>query len=154
MAGQHTFRAVIQGAGGGGAFVEVPFDVEAAFGKKRVQIVASIDGEPYRGSLVRMGGDCHMLLVLKEIRAKIGKQAGDEVEVTVEEDHAPRIVEIPSDFAAALRNEPEVHTFFQGLAYTHQREYVKAIEEAKRAATRHSRIERTMTMLRERRKPP
>jgi bifunctional DNA-binding transcriptional regulator/antitoxin component of YhaV-PrlF toxin-antitoxin module len=153
MAGKHTFRAVIQQAGGGGAFVEVPFDVEAAFGKKRVQIVADIDGEPYRGSLVRMGGDCHMLIVLKEIRAKIGKQAGDEVEVTVEEDKAPRVVEIPPDFAAALRAEPEVRTFFQSLAYTHQREYVKAIEDAKRAETRQSRIAKTMVKLREKKKP-
>jgi bifunctional DNA-binding transcriptional regulator/antitoxin component of YhaV-PrlF toxin-antitoxin module len=153
MAGKHTFRAVIREAGGGGAFVEVPFDVEAAFGKKRVQIVASIDGEPYRGSLVRMGGDCHMLIVLKEIRAKIGKQAGDEVEVTVAEDDAPRVVEVPPDLGAALSAEPEVHAFFRGLAYTHQREYVKAIDEAKREETRRARVAKTMVMLRERRKP-
>ena len=153
MTGKHTFRAVIHGAGGGGAFVEVPFDVEAAFGKKRVRIVASIDGEPYRGSLVRMGGDCHMLLVLKEIRAKIGKQVGDEVDVIVEEDRDPRVVEIPPDFAVALEAEPEARAFFQTLAYTHQREYVKAIEDAKRAETRRSRIEKTMTMLREGKRP-
>ena len=153
MPGKHTFRAVIREAGGGGAFVTVPFDVEEAFGKKRVPILATIDGEPYRGSLVRMGGSEHMLIVLKEIRAKIGKQAGDEVEVTLEQDNAPRVVEIPPDFAAALRAEPEVRTFFQSLAYTHQREYVKPIEEAKRAETRRSRIAKTMVMLREGKKP-
>ena len=152
MSGKHSFRAVIQEAGGGGAFVEVPFDVEKAFGKKRVPILATIDGEPYRGSLVRMGADCHMLIVLKEIRAKIGKQPGDEVEVTVEEDGSPRVVEIPDDLKAALRAVPEARTLFQSLAYTHQREYVKAIEEANRPETRRARIERTMAMLKEGRK--
>ena len=149
MSRKHTFRAVIQEAGGGGAFVEVPFDVEAAFGRKRVPILATIDGEPYRGSLVRMGAECHMLIVLKEIRAKIGKQGGDEVEVTVEEDRAPRVVEIPDDLKAVLRAEPEVRTFFQALSYTHQREYVKPIEEAKRPETRRARIDRAMAKLRE-----
>jgi bifunctional DNA-binding transcriptional regulator/antitoxin component of YhaV-PrlF toxin-antitoxin module len=153
MAGKQTFRAVISMAGGGGAFVKVPFDVEKTFGKKRVKILATIDGEPYRGSLVRMGGPDHMLIVLKEIRERIGKQEGDEVEVTVEEDTTPRVVHIPPDFAAALRAEPEVRTFFQALAYTHQREYVRPIAEAKREETRRARIDRTMVLLREKRKP-
>jgi hypothetical protein len=149
VSGKHSFRAVIQEAGGGGAFVEVPFDVEQAFGKKRVPIRATIDGEPYRGSLVRMGSDCHMLIVLKEIRAKIGKQGGDEVEVTIEEDRSPRVVEIPDDLKAALRAEPQVRTFFQALSYTDQREIVKPIAEAKRPETRKARIERALVKLRE-----
>jgi hypothetical protein len=58
---QHTFRAAIEDAGGGGAFVSVPFDVEQAFGKKRVKVKATINGVPYRGSRMRMGGSCHIL---------------------------------------------------------------------------------------------
>ena len=86
MIKERVFTAVIQNAGGGGAFVEVPFDVEAAFGSKRPKIKAVIEGVAYRGTLVRMGGEHHMLLILKGIRAQIGRTFGDAVTVTVELD--------------------------------------------------------------------
>ena len=86
MTNKHTFTAPIQNASGGGAFVEVPFDVEAAFGSKRPKVKAMIEGIPYRGTLVRMGTECHLLLILKEIREQAGKTFGDEVKVTVEPD--------------------------------------------------------------------
>lgn len=147
MSERHTFEAVIEEAGGGGAFVTVPFDVEVAFGKKRVQVAATFDGAPYRGLLVRMGGEHHVLIVLKEIRAAIGKQPGDRVEVTVEEDTEPRVIEPPADLRAALEAAPESAAFFEGLSYTHRREYVKWIEEAKREETRRSRIAKAVEML-------
>ena len=149
----HEFRAVIRQAEGGGAFVEVPFDVEKAFGKKRVQVEASIDGEPYRGSLVRMGGDRHMLIVLKEIRERIGKGGGDEVEVRVREDVAPRVVRVPPDLESALEAEPAARAFWETLAYTPRREFVRSIEEAKRAETRRARVERTIVMLKQGKRP-
>ena len=68
-----------------GAFVEIPFDVRAVYGKGRVRVRAAFDGELYEGSLVRMGTPCHILGLRKDIRAKIGKQPGDAVVVTVEE---------------------------------------------------------------------
>jgi hypothetical protein len=105
MSSPHTFRAKIEDAGGGGAFVSVPFDVEKAFGKKRVKILATFDGVPYRGSMVRMGSECHLLPVLKEIREQIGKTFGDEIEVTVEEDTQPRQVTVPDDLRSALEAE-------------------------------------------------
>src|SRR5512138_175692 len=94
---EFTFRAVIENAGSGGAFVTVPFDVEAAFGKKRVRVNATIGGEPYRGSLVRMGTTCHILGIRKEIRKKIGKTCGEEVEITLREDVEVREVTVPPD---------------------------------------------------------
>lgn len=68
-----------------GAYIEIPFDVKETFGKGRVPVHATFDGEPYDGSLVRMGTPCHILGVRKEIRAKIGKQQGDMVHVTIRE---------------------------------------------------------------------
>lgn len=68
-----------------GAYVEIPFDVKQTFGKGRVPVHASFDGEPYDGSLVKMGTPCHILGIRKDIRAKIGKQAGDSVAVTIKE---------------------------------------------------------------------
>jgi len=141
------FRAVIENAGGGGAFITIPFDVEETFGKKRLKIKATIEGEPYRGTLVRMGGPNHMLLVLKEIREKIGKSFGDEVLVELEEDLEPRQVDLPPDLQQALQANPAAQGYFNQLSYTHQKEYVRWITEAKRDQTRLDRVRQTIELL-------
>lgn len=142
-----TFRAVIQGVDAGGAFVVVPFDVEAAFGSKRPPVVAHLDGVEYRGTLVRMGGPEHLLLVRKDVQTQTGKGPGDEIVVTVEKDTAERIVTPPDDFAEALALAPEASATFDRLAYTHRKEYVQWIEDAKRPETRTRRIEQAVTRL-------
>ena len=149
MSEKFTFKATIEDAGGGGAFVRIPFDVEAAFGKKRVKIKATIEGEPYRGTLMRMGEPCYILGILKNIREKIGRDFGDEVEVMLEEDLEPRVVEVPPDLAQALAQDPEAETFFQHLSFTHQKEYVTWIESAKQETTRNNRIAKTIEMLKQ-----
>ncbi len=68
-----------------GAYIEIPFDVKEEFGRGRVPVIATFDGEPYDGSLVRMKTPCHILGIRKDIRAKIGKQPGDTIRVTLEE---------------------------------------------------------------------
>jgi hypothetical protein len=96
MTKKHTFTAIIQNAGGGGAFVEVPFDVETAFGAKKPKVKALIEGVPYRGLLVRMGGPNHILIILKGIREQIGKTFGDEVKVSVGLDVEERVAVVPT----------------------------------------------------------
>lgn len=147
MTKKQTFTAIIQNAGGGGAYVEVPFDVEKEFGSNRPKIKALIEGVPYRGTLVRMGSECHMLLILKEIREKIGRTFGDEVTVTVEPDAEPRVIEVPPDLKNAFMGEKEAKAFFEKLSYTHQKEYVTWITESKREETRQNRIVKTIEML-------
>jgi hypothetical protein len=71
-----------------GAYIEIPFDVREEFGKGRVKVNATFDGEPYEGSLVKMKTPCHIIGIRKDIRAKIGKQAGDTVKVTITEKEA------------------------------------------------------------------
>lgn len=66
-----------------GAYVEIPFDVISEFGKGRVPVSATFDGEHYEGSLVRMKTPCHIIGIRKEIRAKISKHPGDTVKVTI-----------------------------------------------------------------------
>lgn len=68
-----------------GAYVEVPFDVREVFGKGRVAVHAIFDTEPYDGQVVRMGTPCHIIGIRKDIRAKIGKQPGDTIHVTIQE---------------------------------------------------------------------
>jgi hypothetical protein len=142
------FSSVVESAGGGGAFVSVPFDVERVFGRARVPVKVTMDGEPYRGSLVRLGGQTHMLLVNKRIRDKIGKSLGDVVDVVVEEDLEPRVVAVPKDLKRALEGQPKALLFFRGLPYTCRKEYVRWIESAKRERTRARRVAKAIAMLR------
>ena len=142
------FKAKIEG-GGGGAFVRIPFDVEEVFGKKRVPVIALIEGQSYRGTLSRWGGSDHILIILKAIRQKIGKDIGDLVEVKLEEDTLPRVVTIPPDLQEALDKDPEIRTVFQKLSYSHQKEHVNSILDAKRPDTRLRRISKTLEMLSE-----
>lgn len=152
MSKKHTFTTVIQNAGGGGAFVEVPFDVEAAFGSKKPKVKATIEGVPYRGILTRMGTDYHMLIILKSIRERIGKTFGDEVKIIVEADMEPRVVEVPPELQKQFKVEKEAKAFFEKLSYTHQREYVTYITEAKKPETRVRRVEQTIEMLNNKKK--
>lgn len=68
-----------------GAYVEIPFDVKEVFGKGRVPVHATFDGEPYDGQVVKMGTPCHIIGIRKDIRQKIGKQPGDRIHVTLRE---------------------------------------------------------------------
>jgi hypothetical protein len=152
MTKKHTFTATIKNAGGGGAFVEIPFDVEQVFHSKRPKIKAMIEGIPYRGTLVRMGGECHMLIILKAIREQIGKTFGEKVNVTVELDTDSRLVLVPADLKKTFKGEPDVKSFFDKLSYTHQREYARWIEEARRPETRLARVAKSIEMLKRKRK--
>jgi len=147
MRKRQTFKAIIQNAGGGGAFVEVPFDVERTFGSKRPKVKAMIEGVPYRGLLTRMGGPNHMLIILKGIREQIGKTFGDEIKVSVELDVEERVVTIPEELKRALNENPKAKAVFEKLSFTHQKEYVTWINEAKKEETRARRISKTMEML-------
>lgn len=147
MSRKQTFKAVILDPGGGGAFVEVPFDVEKEFGSKRPKVKAVIEGVPYRGILTRMGTGCHLLIILKSIREQIGKTFGDEIKITVEPDMEPRVIEIPAELKKAFKTEKEAKAFFNKLSYTHQKEYVNWINEARKEETRQNRIVKTIEML-------
>lgn len=89
----YEYDAVIQSSevGKGGAYVVFPFDIRAEFGKGRIKVHATFDGEPYDGSIVNMGVNnpdgtvCYIIGILKDIRNKIGKQPGDTVQVIIKE---------------------------------------------------------------------
>ena len=147
--GKLVFEAeIIAEENSGGAFVKFPYEVEELFGTRgRVPVLATFDGEPYRGSLVKMGMDCHLLLVLKDIRQKIGKQAGDLVQITVELDDQMRVIEIPRDFQTTLDDNAKANEMFKQLSYSHQRDYVLWIEEAKKETPRQRRLLKAVELL-------
>lgn len=147
--GKVAFTGIILDAGNsGGAYLEFPFSTQEIFGtNNRIPVRINFNGEPYRGSLVRMGTECHIVPILKTIREKIGKGIGDSVEVEVFLDDEPRLVEVPQDVQDAMKRNPQAKEKFTALSYSHQREYVLWIDEAKKVETRQRRIEKLIATL-------
>lgn len=118
--------------------ITIPFDVEKVFGAKRVPVKVSINGAEYRSTIMKMNG-VYMMAVPKIFREAAGIKAGETISVTMEKDTEKRVVEVPKDFAEALR-KAGLTDVFSKMSYTHQKEYVNAITEAKREETRLGRI--------------
>ncbi len=153
---KYKFKAKIEEAsvGAGGAFVLFPYDVEKEFGTRgRVAVHSTLAGMPYSGSLIKYGKPQHMLCVLKSIRDNTGKVPGDTIDVVVWRDDGERIVTIPPSFKALLRKEGLL-AGFEKLSYTHRKEYVRWIEEAKKEETRQNRMAKAVTMLKKGVKTP
>ncbi|HUB30413.1 MAG TPA: YdeI/OmpD-associated family protein [Terracidiphilus sp.] len=149
---QYKFEATIQSvqgaAGRGGACVFFPYDVEKEFGTRgQVPVKITYDGVPYTGTMVKYGHPQHMLPLLKDIREKLGKGPGDAVKVVVERDTSPRTVEVPPELEKLLKKE-KLMPVFEALSYTHRKEYVRWITEARKEETRQARLAKTVTMLR------
>jgi hypothetical protein len=141
------FDATITAGARGGAFVEVPAEViDGLQATGRVPVVASFDGESYRGSLVRMRG-LWVLGIRTSIRTAIAKDVGSVVRVTLSRDVAPRTVEVPLALADALARKPDLLEAFERLSYTHRKEYATWILEAKKDETRARRIRRALEMI-------
>ena len=131
---------VVQAEGMNATGLRVPAEAVAALGTgKRPKVTVSLNGYTYR-TTVAAYGDVFMLPLSAEHRAAAGVKAGDEVEVTIELDLAPRTVEVPADLAAALAAQPGATAAFDALSYTMRKEYVRQVEEAKALETRHRRI--------------
>jgi hypothetical protein len=127
--------------------IEVPPDVVTALaGGKRPAVTVTVNGYTYRNSIASMGGR-YLISVSADVRAKAGVVAGDEVDVDVALDTAPRVVTVPADAAAALDADRAARTAFDALAYSHQQRWILSIEDAKTPRTRQRRIDGMMTKL-------
>src|SRR3984885_8248023 len=150
----YKFKAKIEPSDGGGAFVTFPYDTEQEFGTKgKVPVQARLDGVPYTGSLMTCGGPYHQLGVLKAIRQQIGKAPGDTIEVEVWRDGTERSLDVPDALLKRMKEE-ELLPFFEGLSFTHRKEYCRWIGEAKKEETRLKRLEKAIEMLRKKIKTP
>jgi hypothetical protein len=125
----------------------VPFDVLKTFGTRaRVPVRGTVNGFPFRSSLFPMGGR-HMMVVNRHLRAGAGVKGGDTASVIMERDTEPRVITPPADFARALKANQDAKTLWDKLSFTHRREHVEHIEDAKRPETRQRRIEKSIRML-------
>lgn len=115
-------------------------------GAKRFPVVAVVNGYSWRTSVARMGGE-FMVGLNKEVRTGAGVAAGDTVTLELTLDTEPRTVEVPPALAEALDTDPEAKAIYDGLAFTHRKEYARWIAEAKREETRARRVTQALEML-------
>jgi hypothetical protein len=141
------FESTVELGGKTATGIRVPDEVIEALGSsKRPPVTITINGYTYRTTAVRMGGQFYVPLSA-ENRDGAGVAAGDGVTVDIEADTAPREVTLPDDLAAAM--DDDARAAYDALSYTHRKEWVRWVEEAKKPETRETRIERTVTGLRE-----
>ena len=125
-----------------------PIDVPKTFGiKGRVPVKGTINGFPFRSSLMNMG-EGHMMVVNAQLRAGAHCKAGDTVNIVIERDDAKRTVTVPAALKKIINSDPKAKAFWAGLSFTHQKEYVREIEDAKKPETREKRIATMMDALR------
>jgi hypothetical protein len=143
------FRATILTAGKTATGIPVPDDVLVGLGGgKRPAVSVTINGYTYRTTIGSVDGRA-MIPLSAENRADAGVAGGDEVEVEIALDTAPREVSLPDDFAQALDRDPVAKKTFDGLSYSLKNYHVQQIEGAKTPETRQRRIEKSVATLHE-----
>jgi hypothetical protein len=146
--GKVQFKAQLQPRGPAAAVVLDDAQVAAVGeGAKRFPVVATVNGYTWRTSVARMGGE-FLVGLNRDVRQGARVEAGDEVEVTIELDTAPRDVEVPEALAAALAADSQAKAAFEGMAFTHRKEYARWVAEAKQEETRRRRVQQALEMLR------
>jgi bacteriocin resistance YdeI/OmpD-like protein/uncharacterized protein DUF1905 len=144
------FESVVELGGRTATGIPVPDEVIAALGSsKRPPVTITVNGHTYRTTAVRMGGR-FLVPLSAENREAAGISAGEEIVVDIENDTAAREVDLPDDLAAAM--DDGARAAYDALAFTHRKEWVRWVEEAKKPETRAARIEKTVVALREGRK--
>ena len=142
------FRTTVELGGRTATGLEVPDHVVERLGAgRRPAVRVTVGGHTYRTTVARMGGR-YMVPLSAENRTAAGLAAGDETDVVIEVDDAPREVDVPADLAAALAGADDARAFFDGLAPSHRKEWVRWVQEAKRADTRSARVARMVEALR------
>jgi hypothetical protein len=146
-----NFRTILLQSGKTATGFVVPADVVEALGSgKRPPVRVTINGYTYRNTIAVMG-DQYMVGVSAEHREGAGVAGGDEIDVDIELDTAPREVSVPDDFAAALDAEPAARATFDGLSYSNRSWHVLQVTGAKTDETRQRRIAKSVEVLKERR---
>ena len=137
-----------------GVMFELPAEVVEALGAgKRPAVRATVNGHVHRTRIAVYGGK-YYLAYRREVRAAAQLEPGEEVDLQLELDGEPRAIDRPADFAALLEADPEARMRYDGLSFTHRKEYVDWLQGAKRAATRQRRLAEATTLLKSGRTTP
>ncbi|HEX2340712.1 MAG TPA: YdeI/OmpD-associated family protein [Vicinamibacterales bacterium] len=141
-----TFKTTIVREGSM-CYIPVSFDARTVFGKVRAPVKVTLNGYTYRSTIASMGGTVCVPL-RKSNREAAGLEGGETTQVKLELDTEKREVKPPADLVRALKSAPGAWDRWQDLSYSHQREHVQAIEEAKKPETRARRLERAVRAVR------
>lgn len=142
-----TISAPLQPRGPAGAFILTDEQVATlGEGAKAFAVTLAVNGVVLPLRLARMGGE-NMIGLNKAARATAGVELGETVTITVSADTSVRAVEVPVDLADALAAAPDAAAAFDKLAYSHRKEFVRWVTEAKREQTRADRVAKTVEMV-------
>ncbi|MGH3111129.1 MAG: YdeI/OmpD-associated family protein [Gaiellaceae bacterium] len=142
------FTVELERVGKKATMFRVPFDLKEAFGRARPPVKVTIRGHTWRTTPGVYGGVGH-IVVNRDVKSATGVDAGDRVRIEIDVDTEPRTVRVPADLSAALADDPTAKSAFAKMSYTHRREHVDWIEEAKRPETRARRVAETVKCVRE-----
>jgi uncharacterized protein YdeI (YjbR/CyaY-like superfamily) len=115
--------------------------------RARLRVKGTVDAVPFKGTLMPLGSGRHFIVVNRELQERIGKKAGDVVEVEFDPDTSAVRVSIPKDFARALSSDPGAKAEFEKMAPSHRKAYVTWIGSAKTRETRTRRIAKARVMI-------
>ena len=141
------FTVQLERVGRTATMFKVPFDLKEASGRARPPVVVTIRGHAWRTTPGVYGGVGH-IVVNRSVKAATGVDAPERVRVTMEIDSAPRRVSVPRDLRSALADDATAKQAFATMSYSHRREYVDWVEEAKRPETRARRVATTVERVR------
>lgn len=146
---KQSFKTTLLQAGKNITGIVIPPEVvERLGGGKKPAVVVTVNGYTYRSSIAVMGSD-FMVGVSAERRAESGLKGGDAINVTLELDEAPRVMEVPPDLQAALDKDKAAKSYFATLSYSNQRRHIDPINQAKTPETRARRIEKSVALFHE-----
>jgi hypothetical protein len=146
MTPSKTFKTTIVREGSM-CLIPLTFDPRDVFGKIKVPVKVTLNGYTFRSTIAAMGGPACIPL-RKSNREAAGLEGSETLDVRLDLDTEKREVKPPADFVKALKAAPPAWDRWCGLSYSHQREYVEAIEEAKKPETRGRRIAGATRMIR------
>jgi len=145
---QFKARLIARGPKGAWTFLEIPFSVEKEFGSKaRVAVAGTMNGFAFQNSLLPQGDGTHAMAVSKSLQAGAKATAGDVVAVRMEMDRSERTVVVPPELESVLASRPDAKAAFDSLSHSHRKEYAEWVAAAKRAETRQSRADKSITMV-------
>ena len=140
---KRRFTVELERVGKTATIFRIPFDLAEAFGRARPPVKVTIRGHTWRTTPGVYGGVGY-IGVNRDVKAATGIDAPDRVAVVMEPDTEPRRVRVPADLGRALAADPNAKESFARLSFTHRREYVEWVQDAKRPETRKRRIEQTI----------
>lgn len=143
------FHATIKQSGKAATGIVIPDDVIEQLGAgKKPPVKVTVNGYAYRSTVATIDGN-YMVGFSSDHRAASGLSGGDEVDVEIDVDTEPRTIEVPADLQAALDAEPKAKETFDRLSNSLKGYHVYQIMTAKSDDTRHRRIEKSISILRE-----